>query len=457
MINQMRSYIREYHLIKNGDKIVVAFSGGPDSVCLLMGLLELKEEFALSLAAVHINHKLQTIAEEHADFVREFCTAHDVPLYYYEEDIGLYAKQCRMSIEEAGRTFRYQKFYEVKEMLGYDSIAVAHHRDDRAETVLYRMARGTGWKGMAGIRPVQNGIIRPLLGVSKEDIIKYLKQKGQSYNRDPSNRDILYARNRIRHQIIPELEQVNQQSVRHICDLAEQMDEIGEYLEMEIQTHHDRCVEQKGDRWIVSVGALEQCPEFMKKEVLKKALAAAAGQERDLSRKHIRDLIQLVEAQTGKRVDLPYQTEAWKQYDSLILQKKQQSDSAEEVIISGEGEYEIPFARGILKAELIQKNQEILQNMYTKTFDYDKMNHSIAVRTCRPGDYFIMNRQGQHKKLSRYFIDQKIPGDQRCRIPVVADGSHVMWIIGKRVSEAYQVTQQTKFILRLSWKPMEET
>ncbi|MDO4942615.1 MAG: tRNA lysidine(34) synthetase TilS [Lachnospiraceae bacterium] len=455
-MKQMKAYIRKYNLIKNGDKIVVAFSGGPDSVYLLMGLLDLKKELDISLVAVHINHKLQRIAEEHAEFVREFCEEHDVPLYYYEKDINSYAKQCKISIEEAGRKFRYQKFYEVKKMLGFDSIAVAHHQDDRAETVLYRLARGTGWKGLAGIRAVQNGIIRPMLEISKQDIVKYLEQAGQKYNIDPSNQDIFYARNRIRHQIIPELKQVNPQAVRHICDLAEQMDEIGDYLEAEIRVYYDRCVEQKKDRWIISIYELEKCHAFMQKEILKKALAGAAGRERDLSRRHIQDLMQLAGAQTGRKVDLPYQVEAWKQYDHLILQKKDPYGGSEEIFIIEEGEYKIPFANGILKAKITQKNEEILQNMYTKTFDYDKINHSMAVRTYREGDYFIMNRQGQHKKLNRYFIDQKIPGDQRRRIPIVADGSHVMWIIGRRVSEAYQVTQETKSILQLSWEPMEE-
>lgn len=457
LMNQMKAYIRKYNLIKKGDKIVVAFSGGPDSVYLLIGLLDLKEELNISLVAVHINHKLQKIAEEHAEFVRRFCEEHEVPLYYYEKDINSYARQCKISIEEAGRKFRYQKFYEVKKMLGFDLIAVAHHQDDRAETVLYRMARGTGWKGLAGIRCMQNEIIRPMLEISKKDIIKYLERAGQAYNTDPSNQDIFYARNRIRHQIVPELEQVNHQAVRHICDLAEQMDEIGEYLESEIRVYYDRCVQQKKGYWMISIYELEKCHAFMQKEILKRALAEAAGRERDLSRRHVQDLIQLAGAQTGRKIDLPYQVEALKQYDQLILQKKNHNGGSEEIFITEEGEYKIAFGNGVLKVKITQKNREILQNMYTKTFDYDKINHSMAVRTYRKGDYFIMNRQGQHKKLNRYFIDQKIPADQRSRIPIVADGSHVMWIIGKRASEAYQVTQETKSILQLSWEPMEET
>ena len=149
-MKQMMAYIIKHNLIRDGDKIVIAFSGGPDSVYLLLGLLKLREKMGLSLAAVHINHKLQQIAEEHAAFVREFCREHAVDLYYFEKDIEKYAKQNRLSIEEAGRAFRYEKFYEVKEMLGYDRIAVAHHQNDRAETVLYRMARSCRYSSGSG-------------------------------------------------------------------------------------------------------------------------------------------------------------------------------------------------------------------------------------------------------------------------------------------------------------------
>ncbi|HIT59663.1 MAG TPA: tRNA lysidine(34) synthetase TilS [Candidatus Fimousia stercorigallinarum] len=454
-MKQMMAYIIKHNLIRDGDKIVIAFSGGPDSVYLLLGLLKLREKMDLSLAAVHINHKLQQIAEEHAAFVREFCREHAVDLYYFEKDIEKYAKQNRLSIEEAGRAFRYEKFYEVKEMLGYDRIAVAHHQNDRAETVLYRMARGTGWKGLAGIRPVQGMIIRPLLGLSKEQILQELGQMGQRYNEDPSNSDTMYARNRIRHNVVPELQMVNDQAVRHICDLAEQLDEIGVYLQQEISLHYAQCVEETADGWSVRLSELEKYPEFMQREILKMTAGKAAGQEKDLTRKHIQDLQRLGKMQTGKRIDLPYGIRAWKRYDRLVLQKEQLTVN-QVISIHGEGRYEIPFAKGILEVRIFQKNQEISEKIYTKTFDYDKMKHDMAVRTYQEGDYFIMNREGQHKKLNRYFIDRKIPADQRKKIPLVADGSHIVWIIGGRISEAYKVTDDTTTIVQLSWELMEE-
>jgi tRNA(Ile)-lysidine synthase len=455
MMNKMEKYIKKYNLIKSGDKIVVAFSGGPDSVYLLLELLRLKEKMQLSLAAVHVNHGLMEEAKKHEEFVRTFCEEHGVPLFLYQENIGEYAKKEKLSIEEAGRKFRYQKFYEVKEQLNYDRIAVAHHLNDRAETVLYRMARGTGWKGLAGIRPMQNDIIRPMLELSKQEILDYLKKCEQPYNVDPSNQDTVYARNQIRHRVLPELEKVNHEAVRHIAQMAEQMAEAGEYLNEQIGQAYQQCVTQENGQWQISILQLEKLPAFLQKEVLKRALVQASGQEKDLSRNHIQRLMELKEMQTGRQMDLPYGICATRQYHHVILYKKQK-DICEEIRIHGSGTYEISFANGFLTVNISQKNREISQKMYTKTFDYDKIKEYLNVRTGRDGDYFVINRQGQHKKLNRYFIDQKIPGSRRKQIPVVADGHHIVWVIGGRVSEAYRVTEATKNVLWLEWRQMED-
>lgn len=455
IMDKMKEYSRKYNLIKRGDRIVVAFSGGPDSVCLMRKLLQYKDEMDLTLAAVYINHKLLKEAEQHAAFVRGFCDCYDIPLYYFEKEIASYAKAEKMSVEEAGRKFRYQKFYEVLESLEYDSIAVAHHQDDRAETVLYRMARGTGWKGLAGIRPKQDKIIRPLLGMSKIEILMELEELGQTYNIDPSNRDTVYARNQIRHRVLPDLAVVNRQASEHIAQLAEQMEELGQYMEDQIDQLWMSCVILEQEQCKICIKKLKKSPQFLQKEVLKKALAKAAGQEKDLTRTHVGQLQFLMTAQTGKKMDFPYDVRALRQYDWLVLQKKQQ-DETQQILITGEGNYEIPFARAILQAKILQKNEEFLQKMYTKSFDYDKIKGQIAVRTYQKNDYFIMNSKGQRKKINRYYIDQKIPGNQRKGIPLVAEGNHILWVVGGRISEAYKVTNQTKKVLQLTWMQMEE-
>lgn len=454
-MDKIKNYIKEQNLIKHGDGIVVAFSGGPDSMYLLRKLLQYREEWDLKLAAVHINHGLLDDAKEQAEFARDFCVKHQVPFYLFEADILAYAKQQKMSVEEAGRKFRYEKFYEVRKELSYTSIAVAHHLDDRAETVLYRMARGTGWKGMAGIRAKQNKIIRPLLEVSKREILHELERWGQDYNYDPSNQDTHYARNRVRHLILPELANVNHKAAEHIASLAEQMQEVGEYLEWQILQAVNDCVDQKKERYEIKIKAFQTYPAFMQKEVIKYCLEKVAGSQKDLKRVHIAHILELKDRQTGRTIDLPYEVQAMRQYDAIILQKKQKTIE-EKIELLGEGNYEVPFANGRLKVSVLKNDEEILEKIYTKTFDYDKIKEKLIVRTYEPGDYFIMNKKGQQKKLNRFYIDRKIPAPDRVKIPLIAMGQHILWVIGERTTYEYRVTEDTKKVLKLEWMQMEE-
>jgi tRNA(Ile)-lysidine synthase len=281
-----------------------------------------------------------------------------------------------------------------------------------------------------------------------------LHRKKQKYNVDPSNQDTIYARNQIRHRVVPELEIVNKKAVCHIAELAEQMEEAGAYLKEEINRYYRECVSVEAGQWLVSVPQLREIPDFMQKEVLKRVLTEASGQEKDLERGHVEQLQNLLDMQTGRRMDFPYKVQAMKQYDQLNVHKAQEH-IIDEVRIKGSGSYSVPFANGVLIANIFQKNQEISQKMYTKTFDYDKIKEYLNVRTYREGDYFTMNRQGQHKKINRYFIDQKIPGNVRGQIPLIADGHHILWIIGGRVSESYKVTEETNLVLQLIWEQME--
>lgn len=449
-------YIKKHNLINNGDKIVIAFSGGPDSVYLMLVLLKLRDQMGLSLAAVHINHRLLKEAQEQAEFAQDFCAQHEVPFYCFEKDIHRYAKEEKISVEEAGRKFRYQKFYQVADELGYDSVALAHHRSDLSETVVYRMARGTGWKGMAGIRPRQNRLIRPLLCISKEEILEELKNQKQSYNIDPSNAETVYARNKIRHNVLPELNKVNAQASDHIAELAEQMEELGAYIEGHLSQAWKDCVSVENGICRICRSKLKEYHLFMQKEVLKKALSEVAGSEKNLTRSHVEHLLDLLDAQTGREKDFPYKVWALRQYDELVIQKRQETVSGK-IILSGEGDFEIPFASGWMNVKIFpKKEEEFSRKMYTKTFDYDKIMKSVVVRTWKKDDYFVMNQEGQRKKLNRYFIDQKVPKDQREKIPLVADGNHILWIIGGRISGEYKVTEDTKRVLQLTWTQMEE-
>ena len=212
-MDKVRKFMEKHHMIGQGDFIAVGVSGGADSVCLLLLLCELKQEYDLELCAVHINHGIRREAFKDQEFVENLCRRRKVPWITFSEDVKGIAEKQSMSLEEAGRMIRYRCFRKVLDMHGGGKIAVAHHQNDQAETMLYRMSRGTGIQGLKGMEAVRADVIRPLLCLKKEEILAYLKEKGQDWMEDASNEDNTFARNKIRNQVIPALTKVNARAV----------------------------------------------------------------------------------------------------------------------------------------------------------------------------------------------------------------------------------------------------
>ncbi|MBO4289626.1 MAG: tRNA lysidine(34) synthetase TilS [Lachnospiraceae bacterium] len=219
MLRQVEQDISRYGIIEQGDRITVGLSGGADSVCLLLLLLELKQKYGLTLKAVHVHHGLRGAeADEDEVFVRDLCERLGVPLAVRHADVKAQAERTGCSVEEAGRKLRYRALREEAEG---GKIATAHHSDDNCETILFNILRGTGFAGLAGIPQVNGDVIRPLLHVTREQIEDYLKEKGQPYRTDATNASPAYARNRIRNELLPWLErEINAGAREHLLNLG---------------------------------------------------------------------------------------------------------------------------------------------------------------------------------------------------------------------------------------------
>lgn len=245
-LEKIENYIRQYHMIEKGDRIVIGVSGGADSVCLLMALCSLQEKLGFQVLICHVNHELrgEEAAQDEA-YVEMLCHKMQVPFFAFHENVELIAKKRKESLEEAGRYVRRQAFEQLCKEQGGTKIATAHHSNDNAETMLLNMARGTGLRGLCGIRPVYGKWIRPLLELSREEIEQWLKDCDIRYCVDETNQEDEYTRNRIRHHVIPTLEeQVNTRTVEHFVKLSEQAEEIYEYLEKQTDQAWNICVKQ---------------------------------------------------------------------------------------------------------------------------------------------------------------------------------------------------------------------
>ena len=316
-MEKVKKFIKEKNLIKTGNKLIVGVSGGADSVYLLLVLESLKEEMNLEIIAVHINHMIRKEAVDDQRFVEELCGKLSVPCKTFEVDVHNIAQREKMSLEEAGRKVRYDVFFKMMKKYKADKIAIAHHQNDQAETFLYRMARGTGIYGAAAMKEEDGKLIRPLLCMKKQEIVNELTKMGQGWVEDASNQDDTFARNQIRNQIIPRLEQINDQAVEHIGLFCEDIQEVTTYLTKQIEDALNRCTKSIENGCEIDCEKLFIENPWIQKQILKKVLEGTAGKRKDLERRHINDLLSLAQQGTGRRISLPYQVTAEKNYQYI--------------------------------------------------------------------------------------------------------------------------------------------
>ena len=488
-------------------------------MCLLGLLLDWKEIFDLEITVIHVNHGIRgEAADEDERFVGEFCRSHNTKFMTVRADIPAMAEASGCTEEEEGRNFRYRTFLETARRLGYNRIAVAHNRSDNAETVIFNMLRGSGISGLRGISPVRvidtresaalggciNGetrepgascgmpeqepltIIRPLLDTSRADIETYLAENGISYRTDATNFDTKYSRNAIRNIILPIFrEQINAQAEEHIVRLAE--------TAAGFEALADRLVKEKLEglrergRLIYSdtpgysevrIDAQELIGEdaLLRNMIVRSLAGGLAGRLKDITNTHIGSAAELLFKEVGKRVSLPYEITAFRDYDELVLRRRLGGSSAgipeqtgenstvsigDPAVYTKDDPYTFRMPDGELRLYVTEadKDFDFAKKICTKCFDYDKIVNRISLRTRRSGDYLLVKRRSPdpdktvcRKSLKSWMIDNKIPAGLRDSIMLVTEGSHVLWIIGYRRDDSCFIDEDTRRMLVIELK-----
>lgn len=483
MLEQGKKYVKLHKMLEHGDSVVMGISGGVDSVAMLLLFVALREEYQLSLHGVHINHGIRAEAGEDADYVRALCKKYDVEYHLFEANIPAMAKEHRKTEEEMGRIFRYQCFGEVAKAC-QGKIAVAHHQGDQAETVLFHLVRGTDLKGLTGILPVSSyegiSVIRPLLSQKKESLMSYLQEHNISWKEDVTNEENVYARNKLRNQIIPQLTEVNENAVEHIAQLAEQMAGYSAYFDSLAKEYirKNAVIDEETQGIELQRNDLQKEDLVVIKAVLYEAIARACGGKKDITKEHVESLAELLYMQSGKRIHLPNNVIAKVSYEIIEIGKCLQDREKDGTYDLWERKLVCPFGRDLPLVERIQlpsgdyilaewidlikcslsERKDLLnmgtnsKNNYTKYFDCVTIKDKLCLRFPRKEDYLIIHDAGQKKKLSRYFMDEKIPADKRGRWPVLAADQEVLWVLGKRRCENYKLQEHTKYILKVRYE-----
>lgn len=450
MYDRIRDAMERYHMAEQGEHILAAVSGGADSVCLLCVLSRLRETMGFVLEAAHVHHGLRgEEADRDQARTEELCRLLDVPLTVVRKDVRAYAKEHRMSLEESGRVLRYQALEQIAAERGCGKIALAHHMDDQAETILYHLTRGTGLRGLSGMQPVRGRLIRPMLEIRHREILDWLEARQIGWCEDSTNQNSDYARNCLRNQVMPLLTgQINENAVENMARLGRMAARVSDFLERQAAGAFLACGKQEQGRLSFPLKAWAELDPAVSSVLALRMMKETAGSRRNIGFVHVEQVMELTDKPAGKRLDLPCGLTAGTDGTILWIERKKTENAGEE---RNETEQN-PVPPLKFRRFPYEKHMKIPENQYTKWFDYDKIKGTLSVRYRETGDYISLPGSG-HKTVKSYMIDQKIPRELRGQIPLLTEGNHVLWVIGYRISEYYKITGETKSILEVTYAP----
>lgn len=444
MIDIMKNTIEQHQLIEPGDKIVVAVSGGPDSIALLHGLWVLRNEYSLTLYVCHLNHMLRgEESDGDAEYVKEISDKLGLESFIFSEDIEAFSKKIKMSFEEAAREARYKLFDYVMEVTKSSKIAIAQNMNDQAETVLMRLARGSGLEGLTAIKHKRDKIIRPLLDVPRDKIEKYCEENELITRTDHTNFETTYTRNKIRLELIPYFkENLNENIIQQIHLTTELLQADLDYITDAVdRRYHDLVIENENILEL-RLKDLKHSHIAIFSRLIRKLIEHFSGDLKGVSSYHIDEIVDLCKNSNHGSYKIVKKNVKFEiSYDHLRVYDIRFQGNEIEPILFDIGD-ELSICGGTLKAlELSFSDRHDVNSM---TIDKHKIVGDLHVRTRKPGDRFTPLGMKGSKKLKDFFIDLKIPITERDKVLLLCDEKEIIWVIGYRMSELYKVSSNTK-------------
>lgn len=455
MIEKVYETINKHKMLDKNDKVLVAVSGGPDSVAMLYALEELAPKFDLKLRVFHLNHQMRgEESRQDARFVEDLAKSHKLPITIHSYDVPSYIKNNKLSVEEGARQVRYEMLDKVSKKVGASKMALGHTQDDQIETFIIRLIKGAGSEGLSGI-PVKRGkYIRPLLDVNRDEIERYCEAKGIKYRLDTSNWDTSILRNKVRHELIPTLLDYNPSIAENIVRIMDILKE--EQLELEIESRDRYRVLARKEESVVKLplDQLKKLSPAMLRRLIRQGIETVKGNLRDVEFKHIEEVTRFIKRKSPRLgLDLPGNVMVFDEYTWLVIADKKslKAPKMNKALISAPGrldlaEFSIRITAGIEN----YNGKRNLKGESIAYLDYDKVKLPVSVRLNREGDWFIPLGMRGKKKLQDFFVDEKISQRIRRRTLVVESVGQIAWVVGKRIDERFKVTGETKKMLVLT-------
>jgi tRNA(Ile)-lysidine synthase len=454
LLSKIKQTVRTYRMLSPGDRVVVAVSGGPDSVCLLRSLLALAPELGLGLHVAHLDHRFRgSESAAEAEFVRALAKKLGLPATIESIDVPAYCAGRGLSAQAGAREVRYGFLQEAAAAFGAGRIALGHTANDQAETLLMRLIRGAGVTGLSSIPPVRENIIRPLIECTRDEVLASLKEWGQDFVTDQSNTKPVYTRNRVRLEVIPALERLNPRVVEALAADADILREEDAAMEAALAPAAADILRFDGEAVTLAREGFNSLLPALRRRLLRRALALCGGDDADgLSSVQTSEALAfMADAQTGRTMELPGGLALAREYDSLVIGRRPAEHTfCVEIAVPGETAV---TAADIVAATTVREPasaalSENENNLWQAQFDYDKIALPLYLRSRRAGDRFRpAGMESGKKKLQDFFTDEKVPQRQRGSIPVLATKDDVLWVLGMRTDGRFLLGPETKKVL----------
>ena len=448
IINKVRETIRANKLIEEGDNIIVGASGGPDSQFLIYALMEFRKEMDFTIILAHLNHLHRKEADFDESLVEETAEKFALDFRKKAASMDAYAKKYGISSEDAGRRLRYDFFREIQKEYPKSKIAIAHNLDDQAETVLMRIIRGTGVEGLRAMDYRNGDIIRPILDIKKAKILDYLNSEQIPYAIDKTNFATDYTRNKLRLDIIPEIEKINPNFKESLVKLSEiATDEISISDSYIKNIYEDIIIQRKTDSISFDKVVFESQDKAIQSRLIRCAIGEIKREIRDISKENIDNFLSLVDLANGKSIikdDLVF-LKSYKFYKMSLRKEDSQKKTGELTINIGE---ELSFGGKRIKISSVSDFQK-KHGKNIEYFDRDKLTFPLSVRFRKNGDKFKPIGLGHRKKIKDFFIDMKVDKEKREKIPLILSENDIIWVTSFRSSEDYKVDPSTKNIIKI--------
>lgn len=451
-IDKFEQFALDKKLLEKGDHILIGFSGGADSTAMLTALWQLRTKYKLSILVAHVNYNLRgedSLAD--AEFVKNFCFKRNISIVINEVKL-----KAKSGLEVKARELRFTWFNQLLKMYKMDKIALGHNKKDQAETLIFRLMRGSGYPGLKGIAASAEGVIHPLLPFHREEIVQFLKDNQIEWRDDKSNMESVFSRNKIRNELLPWVEtNLNPNAVERLCATADIFAETNSIMEdLAVRRLQKATVKHSTREYMLSIPTLLKTKSVLRYYVYKLVYQHLTENDKDFYQASVGEIDAVLNSSGSKLINLPNGVIVLKEYDKLLFTL---DDPAENVDVDNQKEFPSIRHRGTFedfriimkKLKKLPTGRYLFEDENCAYLDFDKIELPLITRHRKPGDKFMPMGMQNNKKLKDFFIDEKIPKFERDKIVILCDKDKILWVCGHRIDNRVSVNKETQNILMI--------